>query len=333
MFKRRTLLQATAASAVPLAFTSRIARAADPKKMRLQLSWLPTVEYAPMWIGLEKGYFKDGGLDLSYKAGGPNAPSPLVVVAAGNADLGGTDWLSFLDALGRGNDFVIVGAAYQTSVLGIISLKKKPILTAKDLLGAKILAQGPQEKTAIEATLSLAKLDSKDWTMIPAGFSPEPLLAGQGDGYTAYGTNQPITLERMGLKRDVDFFFRSFAELGFRSYGGLAFCKREYLQQNRDAVAAYYKGLKKGAAENAKDPAVGAKLAVEKYGADFGLNIGQQTRQNELQIGFMRSGNAAFYAVDRSVMLNEMYPTARAAGRTNLPDVDKIADYSVAKDA
>jgi ABC-type nitrate/sulfonate/bicarbonate transport system permease component len=212
---RRSVLGRLGGLAMAPALMSPIGRpafAADLQKVSVQFGWLANVEYAGIFLGLEKGYFKAEGIDLAYSAGGPNAPDALVVVAAGKADFGFASWLPLLDAIDKGNDFVIVGTELQQSPLGVLSLAKNPIRTPKDIVGKKILAQGPNEKTAIDAVLGLAGLP-KEWTMVTTGFSPEPLLAGDGDGYTAFGTNQPITLEKMGLKRDKDYYFTSFDQL------------------------------------------------------------------------------------------------------------------------
>ena len=64
----------------------RTAFAADLQKVSVQFGWLANVEYAGIFMGLEKGYFKAEGIELAYAAGGPNAPDPLVVVAAGKAE-------------------------------------------------------------------------------------------------------------------------------------------------------------------------------------------------------------------------------------------------------
>jgi len=313
----------------------RRARAADLAKVRVQFGWLANVEYAGIFMGLEKGYFKAEGIELAYTPGGPNAPDPLVVVAANSADFGFASWLPLLDAIAKGNDFVIVGTELQQSPLGILSLAKNPIKTPKDIVGKKILAQSPNEKTAIDAVLALAGLP-KDWTMVNTGFSPEPLLAGDGDGYTAFGTNQPITLEKMGLKRDKDYFFTSFDELGLKRYDDIIFCTRAYLTAHRPQVVGFLRGFIKGLTENAKDPKVAAELAVKKYGADYGLDLGQQTRENELMGPMyypLGDSKHPLLALDKAFMTGPMYEGAKASGRTNLPEIDKIADFSVAEDA
>ena len=328
--QRRRFLQATA-----IAATSGLAAPAvraQGKPLRAALGWINNVEYAGVWMGLENGYFKEEGLDLKTLPGGPNAPPPPVTVASGGAEIGYGNWLPYLDAVNRGNDFVLLAGTFPVSPLGILSLPAKPILKAADIVGKKILAQGPNERTAIDATLALNNLP-KQWEFVPAGFSPEPLLAKAGDGYTAFGTNQAVTLEvKMNMVRGKDFFFTSFDSMGYRYYTNLVFVKRDYLAANRPIVLGYLKGLTRGWIENAKDPSVAAKLCVTKYGADLGLDLKQQTRQNELQYAMLKSPtkpDLPLLTLDRDAIAGPMMAAAKASGRENLPDIDKLCDFSV----
>jgi len=329
---RRELLKSTA-GAVPLVLVPRQLQAQDGLNLRLQLGWIANVEYAGVWLALERGYFRANGINLQYAAGGPNSPPSPVVVSSGNADVGYVNWLPFLDAIGRGNDFVMIGATFPVSPLGIISLAKKPIRTPADLVDAKILAQGPNEKTAIDATLALAGLPVR-WTMVPAGFSPEPLLAGDAQGYTAFGTNQVITLERMGLTNGKDFFFASFDALGFRSYASTFFTPRNFLDRNRPQLVRFLAALIHGWLDNERDPTVAPKLVIDTFGKDYGLDLLQQNRQNELQIPIVRAAAPRhLMTLDRDVIAGPMMAAARATGRSNLPDIAAIIDFKLAEEA
>jgi ABC-type nitrate/sulfonate/bicarbonate transport system substrate-binding protein len=324
--QRRHFLQG--ASAIAVAGPA----AAQAKPVRVALGWINNVEYAGVWMALENGYFKEEGLDVKTLPGGPNAPLPPVTVAAGGAEIGYGNWLPYLDAINRGNDFVLVAGTFPVSPLGIISLPGKPILKAADIVGKKILAQGPNERTAIDATLALNNLP-KEWEFVPAGFSPEPLLAKAGDGYTAYGTNQAVTLEvKMNMVRGKDFFFSSFDSMGYRFYTNLVFVKRDYLQSDRATVVKFLRALTRGWKEDLKDPSIAAKLCVTKYGADLGLDLKQQTRQNELQYAMLKNPSKPdlkLLVLDRETIAGPMYAGAKASGRDKLPEVDKLCDFSV----
>ncbi|WP_428668962.1 ABC transporter substrate-binding protein [Reyranella sp.] len=328
--QRRHFLQGTAMAAA----TGLAAPAvwAQVKPVRVAFGWIYNVEYAGVWMALENGYFKEEGLDVKTLPGGPNAPPSPVTVASGGAEIGYGTWLPYLDAVNRGNDFVLVAGTFPVSPLGILSLPAKPILKAADIVGKKILAQGPNERTAIDATLALNNLP-KTWEFVPAGFSPEPLLSKAGDGYTAYGTNQAVTLEvKMNMVRGKDFFFTSFDEMGYKSFANLIFVKRDYLQAERATVVKFLRALTRGWTEDLKDPAVAARLAVNKYGADLGLDLKQQTRQNELQFAMLKNPakpDAPLLTLDRDTIAGPMYAAAKASGRDKLPDVDKLCDFSV----
>ncbi len=326
--QRRHFLHASAAAALAAPAIAR----AQGKPIKVALGWINNVEYAGVWLGLENGYFKAEGLDITTLTGGPNAPPPPVTVASGGAEIGYGVWLPYLDAVARGNDFVLVAGTFPVSPLGILSLPAKPILKAADIVGKKILAQGPNERTAIDATLALNNLP-KQWEFVPAGFSPEPLLAKAGDGYTAYGTNQAVTLEvKMNMVRGKDFFFTSFDSMGYKFYTNLVFVKRDYLVANRATVVGFLKGLTRGWMEDLKDPAVAAKLCVTKYGKDLGLDLKQQTRQNELQYAMLKSPtkpDLPLLSLDKEAIEGPMMAAAKASGRENIPPVDKLCDFTV----
>lgn len=327
---RRSFLVHTAAlaatAAAPIARAQRAARVATTA-----FGWINNVQHAGYWIALERGYFSTEGIDAKHIQGGPNAPSPLATLAAGKAELAHSNWLPFLDAVKQGNDFVIIGSNFPISPLAVLSRADKPILKAQDLVGAKLLAQGPNERTAIEATLALNKLPA-NYQFVPAGFSPEPLLAKQGDGYTCFVTNQPLVLERMGQKPGKDFHVVTFDAMGFKNAATLITVPRASLQKDRAMYVSYMRALVRGWVENEKDPAVAAKLVTSKYGADLGLDYEQQLRQNQAQIPLAKASSRGLFHLDKD-RVSGMFDGARATGRTGLPAPEQVIDMSVLEDA
>jgi NitT/TauT family transport system substrate-binding protein len=66
------------------------ADAADP--MVLQLKWLADAQFAGYFAAAAKGYYRDAGLDVTIKPGGPDI-NPSEVLAAGGADVA-VDWMA-----------------------------------------------------------------------------------------------------------------------------------------------------------------------------------------------------------------------------------------------
>jgi ABC-type nitrate/sulfonate/bicarbonate transport system substrate-binding protein len=304
-------------------------------RVRLQFGWVPNVEYAGEWVAFDQHLFERQGVLVEWFPGGPNALATSIMLAAGEAELGYVSWLPFLEAVARGNDQVLIAAVFPRNALGIISLARHPVARASDLLDARILTPGPPEAIAVNATLAMAGLPQR-WTQLAAGFSPQPLLDGDGDAYIGFDTNQTLILERQGLVRNRDFFFSAFDDIGFRSYAALLATTREMLVHRRRDLIAYLRGLMTGWALNARQPTLAPRLAVERYGADLGLDPAQQLGQNLMQIPLTRYPDhpgRPRLALDRALMEGPMYAGARAAGHKALPPVDRLADFSIVYEA
>jgi ABC-type nitrate/sulfonate/bicarbonate transport system substrate-binding protein len=280
-----------------------------------------------------EGYFAEEGIEIAYSPGGPNTPGVLVRLAAGRADYAGADWVPLFEALSRENDFVVLGASFPTSPAAVMSLASKPVLSPADLVGKRILSQMPADRYTINFILSKAGLPL-EYDLIPTGFSPEPLLAGDGDAYLCFATNQPVTFEKMGMVNGADFHVVLMKDLGCAVPAGPIVAKRSYLVENRSLVVGFLRALLRGWIGNGRDLSYGAKLAAKKYGIDFGLDLAQQIRQNELgQPLIQTAGAPGPFWFDPALLETNIKPLVEAAGMRNLPTAEKIIDLSPLKEA
>jgi ABC-type nitrate/sulfonate/bicarbonate transport system substrate-binding protein len=296
------------------------------------LGWLPDVEYGNLWVALDKGYTLQEGVRASYLPGGPNAPQPVVVIAAEQATFGDAEWLPFLDAVQQGNDFVILAAQFPILPTGIITLPRRPMLKPADLVGGRFLLQGPSERNELDATFRINHLPM-DFSMIPAGYSPDALINGQGDAYFCFITNQPTMLEDMGLRKGKDFFVTRIYDLGYRVPSSLLFVERRFLKRNRAQLVGFFRALLRARATNVEDPTYAARLAVEKYGGDLGLELQQQITLNRLQIllEVEPAASIPFWFSRKSAA--RMMEIAAVTGRKNLPAPERLIDLSLLEEA
>ena len=296
------------------------------------MGWIKNVEYGGSWIALENGFYEAEGIEVEYQQGGPNAPTPQVSVAAGDAQIGVVPSMtSLIDAIGEGNDFVVFATQYQVSPGAVLSLAAKPVKTPEDLVGITFLGQEGVD-VIIDAVLTIAGLDPGDYEFVIAGFTPDPLIEGQGDAYSCFAVNQPITLETRGLVEGEDFFVTTWADLGMPSYSNLFFAPREWYEANRDVVVRFMRATIMGWEMNEADPAIGAGLAVDKYGVDLGLDIVQQTRQNELQIPLMQSdltASSGLFRLDAALWDGAMTAALVASGRDDVPAAADVLDLTL----
>jgi len=130
MKKTRFLLAAaafTAASVVSLA-----AQAQD--KLTLQLKWVTQAQFAGYYVAKDKGFYKDVGLDVTIKAGGPDI-NPSQVIAGGGADVI-VDWMpSALATREKGVPLVNISQVFQRSGMQLTCRNDSGVKTPADFKG------------------------------------------------------------------------------------------------------------------------------------------------------------------------------------------------------
>ena len=68
-------------------FAAMMASAASAgDEVKLQLQWVTQAQFAGYYVALDKGYYKDEGLDVTILPGGPDVAPPQVL-AGGGADV------------------------------------------------------------------------------------------------------------------------------------------------------------------------------------------------------------------------------------------------------
>lgn len=292
-----------------------------------QLNWVTNVEFAGMWIAESEGYYAEEGIVAEWLPGGPNVSNTVQIVASGDAPIGlDTNFTSFIDAVSEGADVVLVGAVYQESPLAIMSLSENPINSVEDMIGKRIGSPQGQQRE-LDAIFTINGLEP-DYEFVPIGYDVQALVNGDVDGITAFATNQGLILEEQG----VDYTSVSWQDLGLDVYSNMIFVDRTYLEENRDLVVAWLRATVKGWEKNADDPEVAAQLAVDVWGADLGLSLSQQIKENINQIPMTTSdltAESGLLRISAEDIEQKMYPILRAAGMTDLPDVATYVDESL----
>ena len=111
--------------------------AAKLTKVTLQLKWLTQAQFAGYYAAKAKGYYKQAGLDVNIKAGGPQI-IPEQVVAGGQAQFG-IDWLSSLmTSRDKGIDLVNIAQVFTRSGLTLITWKDTGINSIAKMKGKTV---------------------------------------------------------------------------------------------------------------------------------------------------------------------------------------------------
>lgn len=111
------------------------------EKVTLRMSWFPYADYSVYVIGLEKGFYKDEGLDVTMV---PTKGSGLTtkLIGAGDAQFASASADATLIARTKGMPLKVLATLHQTSPTSVFSMASKGIETLKDLQG-RTLASDP----------------------------------------------------------------------------------------------------------------------------------------------------------------------------------------------
>ena len=161
-------------------------------KVRLQLKWVTQAQFAGYYAAAAQGYYKDQGLDVEIKVGGPDI-NPEQVVASGGADFG-IDWVpSLLSSRENGENIVDVGQVFARSGMREVSFKTKNITSVTDLKGKNVGVWLGGNEFELFAALVKNKLDPQnpaDVTIVKQPFDMSLLLSGQVDAAAAMTYNE-----------------------------------------------------------------------------------------------------------------------------------------------
>jgi ABC-type nitrate/sulfonate/bicarbonate transport system substrate-binding protein len=105
------------------------------------------------------------------------------------------------------------------------------------------------------------------------------LVNGEVDGFLAYVTNESITVANQGFEVTNLLF----ADNGLPFVAEAFVVTQDSIDNNREALKAFLYATIKGWKDAVADPNEGARLAVDIYGKDLGLDIGKEQQQSSAQ--------------------------------------------------
>lgn len=185
------------------------ARAAEP--VTLQLKWVPQAQFAGYYVAQAKGFYKDAGLDVTIKPGGPDVAPPQVI-AGGGADVV-VDWMpSALAAREKGVPLVNIAQPFKRSGLMLTCRADTGIKTPADLKGRTLgvwFSGNEYPFLAWMAKLGLKTDGSPTGVkVLKQGFNVDPLIQKQADCVSTMSYNEYWQVIDAGFKPDQLVVFR-----------------------------------------------------------------------------------------------------------------------------
>ena len=260
-----------------------------------QLSWTHSVQFGGTYLAVDRGLFSEQDLDVRLAPGGPNvAGDANTVSGAALMNISAADGVARSNA--EGADLVIIGAQYQKSPGTILSLAKAPLEQPQDLVGKKIGVAGT-DTPALDAFLTINRLNRRQVQFVPSQYDPAVLTAGQVDGLFCFYNDLPMALAVRGVAAHSMLL----ADFGYNPMSQTYTVLRSSLEDpaKRDQIVRLFRGDARGWQAYKSDPEEAAELTVKAY-PDAGLDLATQRQQAKVQLDIMysdltdRSGFASF---------------------------------------
>jgi len=275
-----------------LALALPIISTAAPRldRVSLQLKWKHQFQFAGYYAALEKGFYRDAGLDVTLLEA-PDNIEPAQAVLRGDAEFG----IAASDLVllrGQGRPVVALAAIYQHSPFILLALANRGIDSIHDLAGKRAMIEA--HAAELLAYLAWEAVPVSGMTRIPHEFNPSALLEGRVDVMSAYATDEPFLLHQAGQPY-LSFNPRAG---GIDFYGDTLFTTEEQLRRHPQRVRAFHDASLRGWHYALAHPEEIAALIYAQYSQRHSLDhllfeAAQSQRlilPEVVQIGYMNPG-------------------------------------------
>jgi NitT/TauT family transport system substrate-binding protein len=202
----RTILLAGA-----LALGAATAATAQADKVTIQLKWVTQAQFAGYYVAKDKGFYKEAGLDVTIKPGGPDIAPPQVI-AGGGADVI-VDWMpSALAAREKGVPLVNVAQPFKRSGMMLTCRAETNIKQPTDLKGRTLgvwFSGNEYPFLAWMAKLGYRTDGSPNGVkVLKQGFNVDPLIQKQADCISTMTYNEYWQVIDAGFKPEQLVVFK-----------------------------------------------------------------------------------------------------------------------------
>ena len=226
-----------------------------------------SVFYAPQYIAIKKGYFKDEGIDIDLTLT-PGADKVTAAVLSGDVQIGfcGSEASIYVYNSGRKDYIKTFASLTQRDGSFIVSREKIDNFTLDNLKGKYIIGGrvGGMPEMTLEYTLKQNGINLNDLTIdtsVEFASMASAFISGTGDFVTLFEPNA-TQVENEGYGYVVGYVGEYGGKVPYTSYNALS----SYIKNNKDTVQKFTNAINKGLDYVAKtDPEKIAKEVIDFF--------------------------------------------------------------------
>ncbi len=160
------------------------------------LTYIPNIQFAPVYVALEKGYFADAGLNVTLQSG--DEPDGINLIAANQLQFGFASGEQVIAARAQGRPVKFVYEWFQKYPVGVLVTAESGIASPADLLGKTIGIPGlyGASYTGVTALLAANGLTERDVQLQSIGYNaPQVICVGGVAASVIYVNNEPLQVQ------------------------------------------------------------------------------------------------------------------------------------------
>jgi NitT/TauT family transport system substrate-binding protein len=195
--------------------------AAQGEPIKVRLDWTPWGSHAPIHLAMQKGWFKQAGLDVAVEDGNGSVTT-VQLVGAGNFDVGHASLAPMMIARDKGLPVKAIANFARKNDIGLLVPRGSGIRSPKDLAGKKIIfTAGSLEAPFLDTFLAKGglKREQVELVSVEAAAKVPTYAAKRADGVFS---TVPFVLPAVEASRPSEAVLFSDYGLQFPSFGLLS---------------------------------------------------------------------------------------------------------------
>ncbi len=230
-----------------------IASAAD--KVKFALDWIPYGKHAMFYASIDKGFWKEAGLDVAMTRGFGSGDT-VKRVASGTEDFGFASVGNMIAARSRGAQLKMVGMIHDKTLETVATLVGNGITRPSDLEGKRIGSpEANASRVIFPAFANINKFDDGKvtWVNMTVPATTPSLMAGRVDAILIFYTEKP-TVDKASKVAGKKPLYMLYADHGMSTYGNGLLVSEKTLREKPDLVTRFLAATYKGIAWSVENP-------------------------------------------------------------------------------
>lgn len=237
------------------------AQAQVQDNVSLRLNWYLGGLHVPFYFGVDKGFYKQEGINLTINEGRGSA-NTVQVVGAGTDTFGLADSSSIINLISKGGEIKSVMNILSSTGFSVVSAASAGIRTPKDIEG-KTLAVSPGDpiRGLLEAVAAHNKVDISKvkFVQVDPAAKVVTVLEKRADGLLGGADDQFFLLKYRGIEPHA----LRFADHGANIVGMAIFTGNNTIKTNPDLVRRFVRATKRAWEEAKKNPDAAVDVAMK----------------------------------------------------------------------